>query len=282
MNGIPEAFSHNVGVVTPEEQERLQESTVGIAGVGGVGGNVAHILARTGVGRFVLADPDTFSESNINRQFGAYVDTVGRKKVDVTAELIRSVNPRAEITVMDEGITPETAEEFVDSVDVVVDAIDFDRPDVRKSLLAAARRARVYSFLCPAFGFGASLVVFSPDGPSYEELFGSPEDGTLGSLMKYSRRILPVIPSYIDVESYLKGLAGKSHLPTFSPSVMLAAALTATDVVLLVVGRREPVCLPKVKWLDLVECTMKVVDTDRFSLRRLLRMAAVGMRRRNA
>ena len=63
-----EAFERNLGLISPEEQERLAKTTIAIAGCGGVGGVHAHTLARLGIGGFRLCDPDEFSLANFNRQ----------------------------------------------------------------------------------------------------------------------------------------------------------------------------------------------------------------------
>ena len=82
-----QAFARNLGWVTREEQARLRGKRVAIAGMGGVGGVHLLTLARLGVGSFSIADFDRFDWANFNRQVGATVDTVGRPKVDVLAEM---------------------------------------------------------------------------------------------------------------------------------------------------------------------------------------------------
>jgi hypothetical protein len=61
----------------------------------------------------------------------------------------------------------------------------------------------------------------------------------------------------------MRGLQGKAHLPTFCAPVALAGALTAADVILHLLGRKRPVCVPRVKWIDLFEQRMEVIDTRR-------------------
>lgn len=61
-------FERNLGFLTLEEQERINNSVVAIAGAGGDGGLLALQFARLGVGEIRLADPDPFEAENINRQ----------------------------------------------------------------------------------------------------------------------------------------------------------------------------------------------------------------------
>jgi tRNA A37 threonylcarbamoyladenosine dehydratase len=65
------AFSRNIGLLSPGEQERLAAARVAIPGMGGVGGLHLVNLVRTGIGRFHLADFDSFEPVNVNRQYGA-------------------------------------------------------------------------------------------------------------------------------------------------------------------------------------------------------------------
>jgi len=104
---------------------RLKNSGVAVFGLGGVGGMACEALARAGVGRFLLVDADTVSESNINRQVIATYDTVGRYKTDVMEERILSVNPSAQIVKKQLFYDSSTADEIsLEGYDCVLDAID--------------------------------------------------------------------------------------------------------------------------------------------------------------
>src|SRR5215213_8845534 len=67
-------------------QERLRDATIGIAGAGGIGGATLHRLVRMGARHLRIADPEQFDASNMQRQLGASLDTLGRNKAEVTAE----------------------------------------------------------------------------------------------------------------------------------------------------------------------------------------------------
>src|SRR5690348_8583872 len=86
-----ERVDRNIGWISPEEQQFLKEKTVGISGCGGMGGLLAQILVRAGVGTIKIADNSTFDESNINRQFGATRSTIGVSKAAATAKALRSI-----------------------------------------------------------------------------------------------------------------------------------------------------------------------------------------------
>lgn len=105
--------------------ERLKGARVALFGVGGVGGNAAETLARSGVGAIDLIDPDEISMTNINRQLAATTETVGRSKAEVMAERIRAINPECEARAVKMFYLPENAGEIdLAAYDYVLDAID--------------------------------------------------------------------------------------------------------------------------------------------------------------
>ena len=104
---------------------KLNNKTVAIFGVGGVGGYVCEALARSGVGHFVIVDNDNISITNINRQIIALHNTIGRAKVDVMKERILEINPNAEVIAIKEFILPNNSSSFdFKSFDYVVDCVD--------------------------------------------------------------------------------------------------------------------------------------------------------------
>ena len=86
-------FSRTELMLGEKAMSRLAASCVAIFGVGGVGGYALEALVRSGVGSIYIIDPDTVSESNINRQIIATRDTVGRPKSELWEERIKAINP---------------------------------------------------------------------------------------------------------------------------------------------------------------------------------------------
>ena len=107
-----QATQRNLGIVSPSEQQRLRASKVAIVGMGGAGGIYLTTLVRMGVGHFHIADFDTFSVANTNRQAGAMHSTMGRPKAQVMAEIARDILPGVEVTEFGEGIGAHTVAEF--------------------------------------------------------------------------------------------------------------------------------------------------------------------------
>ena len=106
---------------------KLQDATVMVLGLGGVGSSCAEALARGGVGHLVLVDRDVVTPSNINRQALAFQSTVGRPKAEVMAAMVADINPACEVTAVQAFIDKDRIAEQLGALPrpgYVVDAID--------------------------------------------------------------------------------------------------------------------------------------------------------------
>ena len=167
-----EAFARNIGFLTLAEQERLHRAAVALPGLGGVGGAHLVTLARTGIGRFHLADFDRFEAANVNRQHGARVSTFGRPKLDVMRQELLAINPYAQVRSFPEGVNPENIDAFLEDVDVLVDSIDFFSLELRRLLFRRAREKGIPAITAGPIGFGTALLYFAPDrGMTFDEYF---------------------------------------------------------------------------------------------------------------
>ena len=109
-----------------EKLKKLQNANVLVVGLGGVGAYAAEMIARSGVGRMTIADADTVSPTNINRQLIALHSTIGKEKSELMADRLRDINPEIELTVVNRFIKDDETDTLLDSdkFDYVVDAID--------------------------------------------------------------------------------------------------------------------------------------------------------------
>ena len=118
-------FSRTELLIEKEGLERLQNATVMVLGVGGVGSHCIEALARSGVGTLILVDNDTVSLTNINRQSIAYLSTVGEYKTKLMKNRIEDINSEAKVYTHETFVLPENLSEIFDrKVDYIVDAID--------------------------------------------------------------------------------------------------------------------------------------------------------------
>ncbi len=183
-NGAPcnpfsyeEAFSRNIGWLTRQEQDRLRHKRVAIAGLGGVGGVHLLTLCRLGIGKFHLADFDTFDLANFNRQAGATVSTLGQNKLDVMIRQARDINPELDITGFADGVTQDNLGDFLDGVDLYVDGLDFFAFEARQQVFAACAAKGIPAVTAAPLGMGAAVLNFLPGGMSFEDYFRL-NDGT--------------------------------------------------------------------------------------------------------
>ncbi|MCU0561189.1 MAG: HesA/MoeB/ThiF family protein [Desulfobacterales bacterium] len=124
-NGVvPERYARNMRSFSSADQAALLRAQVGVVGLGGLGGAVSEVLARIGVGRLVLADGDSFEESNLNRQLLCTVARIGAPKADAARERIAEVNPAVEAAAHRQVVTAENAAALLAGCDVVVDCLD--------------------------------------------------------------------------------------------------------------------------------------------------------------
>ncbi len=138
-----------------EASERLFRSHVLVAGLGGVGGIAAEMIARAGVREMTIVDGDTFDITNRNRQIGALVSTSGRSKVAVMAERLRDINPELVLHEAELYLEQEKITALLDaaSYTCVLDAIDSITPKVQLLQQCAERSLPVVSCM----GSGARL-----------------------------------------------------------------------------------------------------------------------------
>lgn len=108
---------------TPYVYEKIKKSRVAIAGLGGLGSNVAIALARVGVGFLRVIDFDLVEPSNLNRQ-QYFINQIGMKKSKALKETIKNINPFIKVDDVDEYVNKDSVEKFFNDVDIVVEAFD--------------------------------------------------------------------------------------------------------------------------------------------------------------
>jgi len=102
---------------------KLQKSSVGIAGAGGLGSNVAVSLARAGIGRLVIVDFDNVEESNLTRQY-YFRDQIGMVKVEALKQTIHRIDESVKVDIFNHTLTKNTMDKPFHNVDVIVEALD--------------------------------------------------------------------------------------------------------------------------------------------------------------
>lgn len=269
-----EAFSRNLGLVSSTEQEQLRKSRVAVVGLGGVGGVDLVALARTGIGKFTIADPDIFEMRNTNRQYGAMCSTQGRSKADVMCDIVRDINPEAEIRVFREPIGPANADAFLEGADVLVDGIDAFEIDLRRLLFGKARGLGIYALGAGPVGFSTVWVIFGPGGMSFDRYFDLSD--RLNAVEKFVAYVVGMAPSglqrkymdlaYLDVANHTGPSAGLA--------CHLASGVVAAEVLKILLGRGRVFTAPYCHQFDAYLGRMirkRVIGGNRHPLQRIKR-----------
>jgi len=239
-----QAFSRNIGWVTPAEQQQLRGKRIAIAGGGGVGGVHLLTLARLGVTHFHIADFDTFDIPNFNRQVGAMMSTVGQPKADVLARMARDINPDIDIRIFPEGVHADNLDAFLAGVDLYVDALDFFAFDARQQTFAACARLGIPATTAAPLGMGAALLNFMPGKMTFEEYFGW---GNLPEQEKAIRFVVGLAPAGLH-RNYLMVPGAVNFAERRGPSTFMAcqlcAGIIATESLKILLGRGDVLAAP--------------------------------------
>ncbi|GHT73957.1 tRNA threonylcarbamoyladenosine dehydratase [Spirochaetia bacterium] len=126
MERTVKAMFQRLTLLTGEEaMDILEQTSVIVFGVGGVGSWCAEALVRSGVGSITIVDSDTVCVTNINRQVQATASTVGEFKVDALKARLLDINRNSTVRAFGKVFSKESAGEFgIEEADYVIDAID--------------------------------------------------------------------------------------------------------------------------------------------------------------
>jgi molybdopterin/thiamine biosynthesis adenylyltransferase len=232
-----EAFSRNIGWLTHREQETLRQQRVAIAGLGGVGGVHLLTLCRLGIGKFHLADFDSFDLANFNRQAGATVHSIGQSKLDVMIRQARDINPELDLTGFADGVTEGNLDAFLDGVALFVDGLDFFAFEMRQKVFAACAKKGIPAVTAAPLGMGAAVLNFLPGGMSFDEYFRL-DDGPEAE--KPVRFLMGLAPARLQM-GYLADPSAVDFANRKGPSTIMAcqlcAGVAATEALKILLGR---------------------------------------------
>ena len=147
---LPDEFqSLMVARHTPGIHQKIRNSIVGIAGLGGLGSVVAIALARVGVGKLILVDFDVVEPSNLNRQ-QYFVHQIGMSKAEALKKNIADMNPYVKIEIHQEKLDRDNVERIFRDAQVVVEA--FDRAEEKAMLINALTEKMPEKYIVAASG----------------------------------------------------------------------------------------------------------------------------------
>ncbi len=107
---------------TPEHQQKLRDSAVLVAGIGGLGGTAALYLAVAGIGKMVFAHSGNLTLSNMNRQILMRDDWIGKSRVVQGMKSIEDINPEVQIEIYDERTSEANTDKLLSGVHIALSA----------------------------------------------------------------------------------------------------------------------------------------------------------------
>lgn len=218
-----DAFSRNIGWVTEQEQSALRTKRVAIAGLGGVGGSHVLTLSRLGITQLNIADFDEFELPNFNRQAGATISHLNLPKLDAMAEMARDINPELDINTFPKGVNTDNLDEFLEDVDLYVDALDFFALDIRRAVFAACAEKGIPAITAAPLGMGVAFLYFMPGKMTFEQYFQMEGRSEQDQLLHF---LLGLSPSMLQ-SSYLVDKSRVDLASHKGPSTVMACELCA-------------------------------------------------------
>ncbi len=153
-----------------ETQRKLKESTVFIAGAGGLGSPVSIYLAVAGVGHIRICDFDSPDWSNLNRQILHNHNRIGTNKAVSAAQTLSELNPDITVTAFTDKIVEENVDELVEDADIIVDCMD--NFPTRYVLNASAMRKGIPLVFGSIWGMEGRLsFIHPPETPCLQCIF---------------------------------------------------------------------------------------------------------------
>lgn len=129
----------------------INDTTVLVLGVGGVGSYAVESLVRSGIGKIIIVDNDNVDITNLNRQLMTLHSNIGKYKVDVLEARIKDINPNCEVVKINSFITNENINNLFDhNIDYVIDACD--TVDTKKSLIRECIKRKIKFISCMGTG----------------------------------------------------------------------------------------------------------------------------------
>ena len=165
-----ERYARNFDTLSRTEQDRLASAKVVVLGLGGLGGGVCEMLARTGVGHLVLVDGDVFDAGNLNRQLLCTEALVGTSKAKAAEKRVRAVNSQVTVTPVAAYADKTNLYDMIIGSDLVVDCLDSIHG--RFMLQDAAKKAQMPVVAGAIAGVSGQVTVFFPEDKGYELIYG--------------------------------------------------------------------------------------------------------------
>jgi len=229
---IPCRYLRNIGTVGLDGQIKLLQSTVAVAGAGGLGSTVIELLARQGIGHLIIIDNDCFAEENLNRQIMSTEENFGQYKVIAAAKRVKQVNSATTVTTFQERLTRDNGQSLLSGARVVVDGLD--NLSSRMVVEQICRQLAIPYVYASIGGFNGQIMTIFPEDVGLSSLYGSSSD---------------MMPE--------QGIETRIGNPP--ATVAMIAALQVQEAVKIIAGVGTPI-RNKIVMVDARECTIDRIE----------------------
>ncbi len=137
---FPMRYGRNRQSISAIEQIKLLDAHIAIVGCGGLGGHIAEILTRIGIGRLTLIDHDVFEEHNLNRQNFSTFDNIGEAKAKVVKANLSLINPLIQVKALQKKFDSINGFDMIRGADVVIDALDDPKTKLQLAYICQQNR----------------------------------------------------------------------------------------------------------------------------------------------
>ncbi|MFW5730853.1 MAG: HesA/MoeB/ThiF family protein [Desulfonatronovibrionaceae bacterium] len=190
---LPDIYLRNHPTYDLKQQLNLARSAVFLTGLGGLGGYVLEILARTGVGTIIMADGDLFEESNLNRQILGTWNNLGQAKAEAAEQRLHLINPFCTAKILDCFVQRRDLPDLISRADLVADAlggIEF-RPVLLKES-GLANRPLVTGFVAGSTGLVSTVY---PGGKAPSQFWQGRSSGAAENILGNAAPIVSLTAS---------------------------------------------------------------------------------------
>ena len=214
-------YDRNRTTLSEEDNALLQKKKVFIAGAGGLGGYILESLLRVGVGEITIIDPDSFEESNLNRQLLSTEPDLGSSKAEAAGRRAALVNSGTKVTALKTALDKENAQNLCRDHHILMDALD--NVEARLILEEAGEMLGIPLVHGAIAGWYGQVSVVMPGDRTLSTLYGGKES---------------------------KGIETGLGNPSFTPAVI--AGIQAGEALKVLLGK-ESALYRKLLYIDLLE-----------------------------
>jgi molybdopterin/thiamine biosynthesis adenylyltransferase len=207
---LPARYQRNRAMLSIQQQLLLLQSKVAVFGCGGLGGYIIEELARLGVGRITVVDPDVFEEHNLNRQLLCTQELLGKKKVAAAVHRVNAINPAVRLQPFDVAFGQNNSTELLKDLTVAADGLD--SIPVRLELAKACNNQNIPLVHGAIAGWSGHVAVQYPGENILQHLYAGIKTGHGVEKRLGNPSFTPAVIASLEVAEIVKILLGMEPL----------------------------------------------------------------------